>query len=292
MDKAKQEIELQGEQRWSEVLRPKDSLFNIRLGELWRYRDLVQMFVMRDFVATYKQTILGPIWFFIQPVLTTIMFAVVFGGFARLSSDGMPRLLFYLSALTIWNYFSECFTKTSSVFITNASIFGKVYFPRMIIPISIVVSNLLKFLIQFSLFLGFLFYYLMDGGYPVKPNLAILLLPVLIIIMAGISLGAGMIFSAMTTKYRDLTFLLTFGVQLLMYATPVIYSVQSIPEKYRYWVMLNPLSPVVETFRYAFLGTGQFSINSLLYSGSFMVVLLMISVVIFNRVERTFMDTV
>jgi lipopolysaccharide transport system permease protein len=292
MDKTKQEMEIHGEQRWSEVLKPKDNLLNIRLGEIWRYRDLIQMFVMRDFVATYKQTILGPIWFFIQPILTTIMFAVVFGGFAQLSSDGMPRLLFYLSALTIWNYFSECFTKTSSVFITNASIFGKVYFPRLIIPISIVVSNLLKFLIQFSLFLGFLIYYLIDGGYPIKPNLAILLLPVLIIIMAGISLGAGMIFSAMTTKYRDLTFLLTFGIQLLMYATPVIYSVQSIPEKYRGWVMMNPLSPVVEAFRYAFLGTGQFSVFSLTYSASFMVVLLMVSVVIFNRVERTFMDTV
>jgi lipopolysaccharide transport system permease protein len=207
---------------WTEVIEPKSSLLDWKLKEVWNYRDLLRMFVRRDFVATYKQTILGPLWFFIQPIFTTITFTIVFGNFAGISSDGQPRMVFYMAGLTLWNYFSECFTKASNVFTTNANIFGKVYFPRLIMPLTIVVSNLIKFAIQYLLFLVFFGYFLLNGNTSIKPNIFILLTPLLLILMAGISLGAGMIFSAMTTKYKDLTFLLTFGIQLLMYATPVI----------------------------------------------------------------------
>ncbi|MFZ9662066.1 MAG: ABC transporter permease, partial [Chitinophagaceae bacterium] len=235
---------------------------------------------------------LGPLWFFIQPVLTTIMFTIVFGKFAGLSSDGQPRMLFYLAGLTIWNYFSECFSKTSTVFTANANIFGKVYFPRLVMPLSIVASGLIRLGIQFLLFLCFLIYYMAKGNTAVVPNWYILFTPVLVLMMAGFSLGAGLIFSALTTKYRDLSFLLTFGVQLLLYATPVIYSVNSLPEKYKVYVLANPLSPIVECFRYAFLGSGYFDWASLGYSAVAMLVLLFLGIIIFNKVEKNFMDTV
>jgi lipopolysaccharide transport system permease protein len=277
---------------WIEVIIPKKGLFDFNLGELWNYRDLLLMYVKRDFVAKYKQTILGPLWFFLQPIITTIMFTIVFGKFAGLSSDGLPRTVFYLSGLTIWNYFASCFTASSNTFTANARIFGKVYFPRLIIPVTVVISNLIQFFIQFLLFLFFVAYFLFFKESAIRPNLYMLFTPFLLLIMAGISLGAGLIFSSLTTKYRDLTFLLSFGVQLLMYGTPVIYPVDSLPEKYRIWVMANPLSPLVEGFRYAFLGSGNFSLNGIAYSALWMILLLFGGILIFNRVERSFMDTV
>ena len=277
---------------WTEIIEPKKKLFDLRLKEAWYYRDLLVLWVKRDFTATYKQTILGPIWIFLQPLLMTLMFTLVFGRFANLSTDGLPRILFYLAGVTIWNYFSESFTKTATVFKDNANLFGKVYFPRIIMPLSIVSSNLIRFIIQFSLFVGFIFYYRLQGNNQVNPNLMILLTPMLLFIMAGFALGAGMIISSLTTKYRDLAFLLTFGVQLLMYATPVIYPVNALPEKYRIFVLANPIAPVVETFRYAFLGSGAFSWSALMYSFGAMSLLLFAGVVIFNRVEKNFMDTV
>jgi lipopolysaccharide transport system permease protein len=277
---------------WTEIIEPKKKLFDLRLKEAWYYRDLLVLWVKRDFTATYKQTILGPIWIFLQPLLMTLMFTLVFGRFANLSTDGLPKILFYLAGVTIWNYFSESFTKTATVFKDNANLFGKVYFPRIIMPLSIVSSNLIRFIIQFSLFVGFIFYYRLQGNNQVNPNLMILLTPMLLFIMAGFALGAGMIISSLTTKYRDLAFLLTFGVQLLMYATPVIYPVNALPEKYRIFVLANPIAPVVETFRYAFLGSGAFSWSALMYSFGAMSLLLFAGVVIFNRVEKNFMDTV
>jgi lipopolysaccharide transport system permease protein len=279
-------------QLYTEIIRPKKSLFDLRLIQVWDYRDLLFMFVRRDFVAGYKQTILGPLWFFVQPIFTTIMFTFVFGNIAQISTDGQPKTLFYLSGLTIWNYFSECFTKTSNIFIANAGIFGKVYFPRLISPLSIVVSGLMKFVVQFLMFLIFLFYYTINGEATVNPNSTILLLPILILMMAGFALGFGMIVSSMTTKYRDLIMLISFGVTLLMYATPIIYPVSSIPDNYKSFVMANPLAPIVETFRFAFLGSGQLDWNALGYSFLIMSALLTIGVIVFNKVEQTFMDTV
>jgi lipopolysaccharide transport system permease protein len=250
------------------------------------------MWVKRDFVATYKQTILGPIWFFVQPLLTTIMFTIVFGKFAGLSTDGLPQVLFYLAGINIWNYFAESFSKTATVFKDNAQIFGKVYFPRLLMPLSIVASNLVRFAIQFLLFICFLVYFKLNGHAEVKPNMMMLLTPFLLLLMAGFALGGGMIISALTTKYRDLVFLLTFGIQLFMYATPIIYPLSSLPEKYKPYVLANPLTAVVETFRYAYLGTGAFSWGALVYSIVFMFTLLVTGILIFNKVEKTFMDTV
>lgn len=277
---------------WTEVIEPRTSLFDLKLKEVWNYRDLLFMFVKRDFTATYKQTILGPLWFFVQPILTTIMFTIVFGKFAGLSSDGQPRLLFYLSGLTVWNYFSDTFSKTSNVFTANAGIFGKVYFPRLVIPFSIVMSGLIRFFVQYFLFLLLFTFYLWRGNNIVNPSIYILITPLLILMMAGFALGAGLIFSSLTTKYRDLGFLLTFGIQLLMYATPVIYPVNALPQKYQLFVLANPLSSIVESFRFAYLGTGHFSWQSLGYSAVVMFILLFIGVVIFNKVEKSFMDTV
>lgn len=277
-------------QQWTEIIEPRSSLWKLNLKELLDYRDLLWMWVRRDFSATYKQTALGPLWFFIQPLLTTIMFVIVFGRFAKLSTDGLPQILFYLAGITIWNYFAECLTRTATVFKDNANIFGKVYFPRLIIPVSIVLSNLAKFTIQLALFLGVFFYYWYQGK--VQPNWHITLLPFLLLLMAGFALGAGMLISAMTTRYRDLIFLLTFGVQLLMYATPVIYPLSSLEGKYRAIASMNPIAPVVETFRYSFLGSGTFSWNGLLCSACVMLTVLVSGTVVFNKVEKTFMDTV
>ena len=280
---------------WTEIIQPKRSLFDLKIKEVWRYRDLLGMFIRRDFVATYKQTILGPLWFFIQPMLMTLMFTVVFGNFAKISTDGLTQILFYLSGITIWNYFSESFTKTSTVFRDNANIMGKVYFPRLIMPLSIVGSNLTRFFIQFLLFIAILVSFKVTGKAPnVQPQwMAIFLLtPVLLMMMAGFALGAGMIISALTTKYRDLSFLLTFGIQLLMYATPVIYPVSAIPDKYAVFIRANPLSSVVESFRYIYLGRGDISWNGLLFSFCCMIVMLISGMLIFNKVEKSFMDTV
>jgi lipopolysaccharide transport system permease protein len=279
------------EEPWTEIIRPQSSLLHLRLGELWRYRDLVLMFVRRDFVANYKQTILGPIWFFLQPLLTTITFVIIFGRVAKISTDGLPMILFYLAGITVWNYFAETLTKTATVFKDNAQMFGKVYFPRLTMPFSIVVSNLVRFAIQFLLFLMVWAYYLMATD-AVHPTAVALLTPFLVLLMGGLSLGLGMIISALTTKYKDLIFLLTFGIQLLMYATPVIYPLSALPGKYRWLILANPVTPVVETFRYAFLGSGSFSWAYLGYSFGATVVILLLGTVVFNKVEKSFTDTV
>lgn len=282
---------LREQENWSMVLKPKKSLFEINLAELWQYRDLITMFVKRDFVAKFKQTILGPLWFIIQPLLTTLMFVVVFGNIAGIPTDGIPQVLFYMTGIVGWNYFSTCLNDTSQTFIKNASIFGKVYFPRLAMPISIVISNLVSFVIQFVFLLLFLAYFILKGT-DVMPGIEVLLIPFLVLLIAGLGLGFGIIISSLTTKYRDLVHLITFGVTLWMYATPIIYPMSGIPEKYRAWVMANPMTPIVETFKTALLGVGEVNYLSLLYSFAFTVVLLAVGILIFNKVERTFMDTV
>jgi lipopolysaccharide transport system permease protein len=277
---------------WDMIIEPQRSLLDLRLGELWRYKDLVMLFVRRDFVSVYKQTILGPLWYLIQPLLTTITFTVIFGSIASLPTDGLPQFLFYMSGTVIWSYFASCLTKTSETFVQNANLFGKVYFPRLAVPISILISNLITFSIQFGMFILFMLFFILRGT-PIQPNwLWVALSPVLILMMAGLGLGFGIIISSLTTKYRDLRFLVQFGVQLLMYATPVIYPVSSIPARFQWIILANPMTPIIEAFRYAFLGAGATNINYLLYSFGFMVVVVIIGSVIFNRVEQTFMDTV
>jgi len=281
----------QPNETFTHSITPRDKLFDLRLRDIWNFRDLLLLFVHRDFVAYYKQTILGPLWFFIQPLLTTLVFTVIFGKVAKISTDSLPPLLFYLAGVTSWNYFAECFKKTSNSFTQNAHIFGKVYFPRVIVPLSITLTNLIMFGIQFLLFLGFLLYYFFNNAV-VQPNNYVLLFPLLILIMGIMGLGFGMLVSAMTTKYRDLQFLVAFGVQLLMYATPVIYPVSSIPEKYRLIILANPMTSVIETFRYAFLGAGNLSFGGLTYSCLFTVAIFLLGLIIFNRTEKNFMDTV
>jgi lipopolysaccharide transport system permease protein len=277
------------EQTWE--IAPKSSLFDLKLKETWDYRDLLALLVKRDFISFYKQTILGPLWFFIQPIFTTIIFTFIFSNLAGISTDGLPQPLFYLAGITAWNYFAECLTKTSTVFKDNANIFGKVYFPRLIMPFSIVLSNLVKFGVQFLLFIIMLLYYKSTGA-AFSPNSYILLFPLLILLMAALGLGLGMIISAMTTKYRDLAFLVTFGVQLLMYATTVIYPLSAAPEKYRFLIVLNPMTGIIETFRYGFLGSGSFSWETLGYTSLVTLVLLVSGIIIFNKVEKNFVDTV
>jgi lipopolysaccharide transport system permease protein len=278
-------------ENWSMEIRPKRHWFDIDLKELWNYRDLVFLFVRRDFVSKFKQTILGPLWFIIQPILTTVMFVVVFGNIAKLSTDGLPQLLFYFSGITAWTYFSTTLTTTSNTFVTNANIFGKVYFPRLTLPISIVISNLVQFFIQFAFLIIFMIYYKITG-FDFNINLNILLLPLLIVMMAGLGLGFGIIISSLTTKYRDLTHLVAFGVQLWMYATPVIFPLSSITGKYKILIELNPLTSIVETFRYIMLGSGTLDFGNLMYSFGFMLVVLLIGVLLFNKIEQSFMDTV
>ena len=277
---------------YTTIIKPKGKLFEIDFKEIWRYRDLLVMFIKRDIVTQYKQTILGPTWYFIQPALTTIMYMVVFGGIAGISTDGLPQPLFYLAGIVLWQYFSECLNKTSATFTQNQHIFGKVYFPRLISPLSNVLSNLVRMSIQFLLFLIVYVYYV-TVGVDVMPNAYALLLPLLIVMLAGLSLGFGIIISSMTTKYRDLTILFTFIVQLWMYATPVIYPLSTISnEKIRMLMGINPLTSIFEAFKYGMLGVGQFSWGGLGYSFGFMVVLLLVGVVVFNKVQRSFMDTV
>jgi lipopolysaccharide transport system permease protein len=278
---------------WSLEIRPEESLLHVDLGELWRYRSLFGMFVRRDIVTMYKQTILGPLWFFIQPVLTTIMYMVVFGGIAGISTDGLPQPLFYLSGICLWQYFADCLTRTSSTFIANAHVFGKVYFPRLVVPLSIVTSNLVRLFIQMSLFLAVYLYYLAATDVPVHPNGYALLTPLLVVLLAGLGLGFGVFFSSFTTKYRDLTYLLTFFVQLWMYATPVIYPLSTITShKVRMVMLANPVTAIVETFKYGVLGVGSFSWGALGYSAAFTLILLATGIVIFNHTQRKFIDTV
>ncbi len=279
------------EQQWESEIKSEDHLFSINLKEVWQYRDLLLMLVKRDYISFYKQTILGPIWFFVQPILTMIIYVIIFGQIAKLSTDGTPQIAFYLSGITIWNYFSDSLTKTSSVFRDNAAIFGKVYFPRLIMPLSIVVSALMKFAIQFILFVAVVLYYALVAK-AIHPNLWILATPFLLLLMSAFSLGLGMIFSSLTTKYKDLVFLLTFGIQLFMYATPVVYSATSVPAKYQWIIKSNPLTGIFECFRYGYLGSGSFDPFSLVVSTGIIAFLLVLGVVIFNKVEKSFMDTV
>ena len=280
-------------EKWDLVIGPKRGWFDLRLKDIWLYRDLVFHFVRRDFVAFYKQTILGPLWYIIQPLLTTLVFTVIFGKVARIPTDNIPPFIFYLSGTVAWGYFSNCLKETSDTFITNSKIFGKVYFPRLTVPLSVVIINMVKFGIQFLLFLGFLVYFI-AGSAPVKPkpNLYILLLPVLLLQMAILSLGAGILISSMTTKYRDIKFLVGFGLQLWMYATPVVYPVSVVPERFRFFYMLNPIASIVETFRHAFLGTGMVNGVEILISWGVTMLLLFSGIILFNRVDKTFMDTV
>ena len=279
------------DENWDMIIEPQRGLLELRLGELWRYKDLVMLFVRRDFVSAYKQTILGPLWYLIQPVLTTLMFTVIFGQIASLPTDGLPQFLFYMSGTVIWAYFADCLNKTSNTFVQNSNLFGKVYFPRLVVPISILISNMITFLIQLALFVAFVLFFMLSGS-AIQPNVWIFFLPVLMLMMAGLGMGFGIIISSLTTKYRDLRFLVTFGVQLLMYATPVIYPVSSVPERFRPLILANPVTPIVETFRYAFLGAGTVDLGHLLYSFIFILVVVVLGIVIFNRVEQTFMDTV
>jgi lipopolysaccharide transport system permease protein len=279
------------EEHWDLVIEGKTSLFDLKFADVWRYRDLLLMFVKRDFVSFYKQTVLGPLWFFIQPIFTTLVFTFVFGNLAGISTDGLPHALFYLSGITAWNYFSDCLTKTSTVFRDNANIFGKVYFPRLILPLSIVVSNLIRFGVQLLLLITMMVYFGYQGA-NFQVNMAIVLFPVLVLLMALLGLGLGLIITAMTTKYRDLSFLVTFGVQLLMYGTTVIYPLSAAPEKYRKLIELNPMTGIIEAFRYAFLGKGYFTAWSLGYSAIFTSVITMIGIIIFNKTERSFIDTI
>ena len=276
---------------WDIIIKPQTSIFEIDLKEIWRYRDLLMMFVIRDIVTFYKQTILGPLWFFIQPLFTTLMFIVVFSGLAGISTNGLPQGLFYMAGILCWNYFSDCLIRTSTTFKENQQIFGKVYFPRIVVPLSIIIANLVRFGIQFILFIAIYLYYLLQGV-SVHPNSGVLFFPVLILIMAGLALGFGMIITAMTTKYKDLVFLVQFGVQLWMYATPVIYPLSATPEKYRWLIVANPMTAVVETFKYGFLNQQSFEISHLLYSFVFMILILSVGTLVFNKVEKGFMDTI
>lgn len=281
------------EHSWT--IEAKASLFDLKLNEVWAYRDLLWLLVRRDFVSFYKQTILGPLWFFIQPLFTTIIFTFIFGNLAGISTDGLPKPLFYMAGITAWNYFADCLTKTSTVFKDNAGIFGKVYFPRLIMPLSIVVSNLVRFGVQMLLFLLMMGYYHFVVGAAFNVTWAISLFPLIVALMALLGLGAGMIISAMTTKYRDLAFLVTFGVQLLMYATTVIYPLSEAFKKYPAYAWIieyNPMTPIIETFRYGFLGEGSFTWGSIGYACGVTFALLLIGVVVFNKVERNFVDTV
>ncbi len=282
-------------EEWTEVISPANNLLDLRLNEVWRYRDLILLFVKRDLIAQYKQTVLGPVWNVVQPVLTTLMFLILFNKIANIKTDPLPPVLFYISSITIWNYFSTCFTATSTTFVTNAGIFGKVYFPRLALPLSVVISNMARFGIQFGLVLVVMIYYAIVRRFPIELGWHMLLIPVITVIMAAMGLGLGIIISSLTTKYRDFTILVNFGVQLLMYVTPVAYPLLYLAQKrhelYNF-IKWNPLSPLIEGFRYALFGTGIFSWRYFLYSIVVAFICLIIGVVLFNKVERTFMDTV
>ena len=280
------------EQVWNIIIKPKANWFHIPIADIWQYRDLLSMFVRRDFVAIYKQTILGPLWFVIQPVLTTITFVLIFGKVAKLSTGGVPPTLFYMSALTLWNYFSVAFNKTSITFTTNAPVFGKVYFPRLVAPLSTVIINFLHFLIQLAVLLVIMLYYGIFEGFQYRLSAATWLLPYIMVMVGFLSLGLGLIISSLTTRYRDFVFLITFAIQLLMYASPVIYSINSVPVKYKLLILANPISGFLETFRYGLIGTGVFDWGYLAYSSISTVVLLVVGIFLFNRAEKNFMDVI
>jgi len=280
-----------GQNNWTMVISPRRGWLDVNLKELWHYRDLIFLFVRRDFVAIYKQTVLGPLWFLLQPLFSTIVFTIVFGKIANIPTDGLPQPLFYMSGIVVWNYFASCLSGTSNTFVDNANIFGKVYFPRLIVPVSVVITNLMTFIIQFSIFLSFLLFFCLKGA-TIKPNLFILLSPFLILQMGMLGLGFGIIVSSLTTKYRDLKFAVTFGIQLWMYATPIVYPMSQIPERWQWVFALNPMSAVVEIFRYAFLGAGSVKLLYLVISLGVTLAVLGVGIILFRRIEKTFMDTV
>lgn len=276
---------------WTLIIKPRKRWFDINLKALWRYRDLYRMYVRRDIVTEYKQTILGPLWYLIQPLLTTIMYMFVFGGLAGISTEGAPQPLFYMSGIMLWNYFNSAFSVSSNVFTANASVFGKVWFPRLVVPLAGITSNLLKMLIQLVLFVIMYVGYLIAGT-ELHVTWSILLFPYLVLLLAFHAMSMGLIISSLTTKYHDLKYLVSFGMQLFMYATPIIYPLSLAPGKYRFLLELNPLTPIFEAFKYSCLGCGSLSWGGLLYSTLFMLIMLFLSVIVFSRVERNFMDTV
>ncbi|QJD97541.1 ABC transporter permease [Mucilaginibacter robiniae] len=276
---------------WNIDIQPLGSMFDLKLLDVWHYRDLFWLLVRRDFVSFYKQTVLGPLWFFVQPLFTTFIYSYIFGSLAGIATDGIPRPLFYIAGITWWNYFSECLNRTASVFRENAHVFGKVYFPRMIMPLSIVCSSLIKFAVQILMLLFFMLWYAITDG-TFHMNSYALLFPVLVLLMALQGLGLGMIVSSLTTKYRDLIFLVGFGVQLLMYGTTVVYPLSAAPQQYKWLISINPITPILEAFRYGFFGAGSFSWESLGLSALITLIITFIGVIIFSKVERTFIDTV
>lgn len=287
------------EENWTTVIKPKNKLLEINLRELWDYRDLITLFIKRNIITQYKQTVLGPLWFIVQPVLSVIMYMVVFGGIAGIPTDDVAQPLFYLAGTCMWQYFSDCLGRTSNTFVDNAGIFGKVYFPRLAVPVANVISNLLRFGIQFGLFLVVYAVYALFGNPGAHFTWYALLFPVLVLMLAGLALGFGILFSSMTTKYRDLQVLFSFGVSLWMYATPIVYPLTIAKSKFWHGISVhklmcfNPVTPIIETFKYGFLGSGEFvGWGWLVYSFLFMVVLLALGIVMFNKIQRSFMDTV
>ena len=279
---------------WLFEITPKNKFFSLNLKEVWQYRDLLMLFVKRDVVTVYKQTVLGPLWYLIQPLFTSITFTIIFNNVAGISTGSVPPFLFNLAGITIWNYFTACLNGTSDTFRSNAGIFGKVYFPRIIVPLSIVVSNLLKFGIQFFIFICFYLYYYIQGA-AIEMNVAALFFPLLIVMMGILGLGLGMLISSLVTKYRDFSNLIGFGVQLLMYLSAVMYPMALIKEKlptYGWLVEYNPLAYVIETTRYMLLNVGNISILGLGYTLLVTVVVFFVGVLIFNRTEKSFIDTV
>ena len=276
---------------WDLEIRPQAGWVNIRLDELVGYRDLILLFVKRDFVTFYKQTILGPLWYIIQPLANTLVFTIIFGNFAKLPTDGTPPMLFYMAGTVVWGYFATCLTGTSNTFVMNRNVFGKIYFPRLTVPISHVIVSLGQFVLQFIIFLGFLLYFILQGA-DVQPTPLVFLLPLVLFQMAMLGLGCGILISSLTTKYRDLAFAMTFGVQLWMYATPVVYPLTMVPEQYRFLAALNPMTAIVEIFRLAFLGTSGIEPIHIVTSACFTVSVFVVGVILFTRIEKTFMDTV
>lgn len=276
---------------WDLVINNNKSFFSLNFKSIVSKKDLFFLFVYRDFVSSYKQTILGPLWFFIQPILTSLTFVIIFGGFAKIPSDGIPKILFYMSGIILWNYFADCINKTSNTFSQNQNLFGKVYFPRIIVPLSKVANNLLKFCIQFFLFLIIYFWFYVKG-FNLSLHWTVLLLPFLLIQMALTGLGLGMVVSSLTSKYKDLIFLINFGVQLLMYASPIVYPLSVVPEKYKFIILLNPFTSVIEVFKNGFFGIGYLDVYWILYSSLFSIIIFLLGAAVFNRVEKSFIDTI
>lgn len=276
---------------WTTIIKPKIAFMDIDIKNIWWYKDLIFLLIRRDFVAFYKQTILGPLWFFIQPLITTIVFTIIFGNIAKIPTDGLPQPLFYMSGIVMWNYFATCLNNTSNTFIANSGLFGKVYFPRLVVPISVVFSCLIRFGIQFLMFLLIGSYFLISGA-DIQPNFYIFLTPLFLLQMGILGLGVGILISSLTTKYRDLSFLVGFGVQLWMYASPIVYPMSQIPEKWRIYFVINPMVQVIEGFRFAFLGVGSFNLFQYGLGWLITLLILFIGVLLFSRVEKTFMDTV